>query len=198
MLSIRNDNPLFGYERWQTEDSYPREVMCAEVEKSGRDRLMLGIVGTGKAMERQIHLGHMEFSVASKDAIELNDDDFALVFAHLLEVDNTVKAFGGTAVERSFEAPSYRNELAQNYPNPFNPTTTIAFSIAQQSQVSLTIYDVTGRVVRRLVNDARSAGVYRILWDGRNDDGRGIGSGVYFYRLKAGQFVETKKMVLIR
>lgn len=89
-------------------------------------------------------------------------------------------------------------ELSQNYPNPFNPSTEIRFSLAKPSDVTLEVYDIMGRVVATLVNEPRSAGYHKVTWDGRNNAGQTVSSGVYFYRLKAGEFVATKKMVLLK
>jgi hypothetical protein len=88
--------------------------------------------------------------------------------------------------------------LLQNYPNPFNPTTRVAFGLAAPSNVSLRIYDAAGRLVRVLAEGARPAGNYSELWDGRDSGGRAVASGIYFYRLTAGAFTETKKMALLR
>ena len=88
--------------------------------------------------------------------------------------------------------------LAQNAPNPFNPSTTIQFGLAAQGRVTISIYDVSGRLVRTLIDGPRSPGLYKETWDGRNAGGGAVASGVYFYRLRAGTFSETKKMVLTR
>ncbi len=90
------------------------------------------------------------------------------------------------------------NALHQNHPNPFNPSTTITFSLRERGAVSLAIYDVAGRLVRVLIDDVMEAGPRDVTWDGRDNAGRGAASGVYFYRLEAGEFVETRKMVLLR
>jgi hypothetical protein len=84
-------------------------------------------------------------------------------------------------------------ELMQNFPNPFNPTTTIRFRLSMQGFTSLTIFDMLGREVQSLVSEKLSAGSYSIPWDGRD-----FSSGVYFYRLQAGNFVETKKLILLK
>jgi hypothetical protein len=88
--------------------------------------------------------------------------------------------------------------LSQNYPNPFNPTTTIDYSLRDRSQVTLKIYNVAGQLIRTLVNDAKTAGAHTISWDGRNNAGQTVSSGVYFYRLQAKEFVQTRKMVLLK
>ncbi len=92
--------------------------------------------------------------------------------------------------------------LSQNYPNPFNSTTLIRYHLpaisGQQSAISLKIYNIQGRLVRTLVDGYQAPGYYSVSWDARDDLGKEISSGIYFYRLKAGDFVETKRMVLLK
>ena len=88
--------------------------------------------------------------------------------------------------------------LAQNWPNPFNPITNIGFGIKEPAYVSLRIYDAAGRLVTTLIDESRPAGRYDTVWDGTDSAGGAVASGVYFYMLKAGQFEETKKMILLR
>jgi hypothetical protein len=88
--------------------------------------------------------------------------------------------------------------LSQNYPNPFNPSTVIAFGIEEPARVSLRIYDAAGRIVRVLLDERREAGRHEAIWDGRDEGGMPVGSGVYFYRFEAGAFSETNKMILLR
>lgn len=88
--------------------------------------------------------------------------------------------------------------LSQNYPNPFNPETNIEFSLSDEAKVNLTIYNVKGQVVNTLVNGSMFAGSYKVHWDGKDRSGNSIASGVYFYRLVAGDKVSTKKMVMIK
>jgi parallel beta-helix repeat protein len=86
--------------------------------------------------------------------------------------------------------------LAQNYPNPFNPTTTIKYALPEDTRVRITIYNLLGRKVRTLVNEYQSAGRRRIVWDSKNDEGNEVASGIYFYQIKAGDFTQSKKMVI--
>lgn len=88
--------------------------------------------------------------------------------------------------------------LSQNFPNPFNPITNIGFGIKEQGDVSLRIYDASGRLVTTLIDESRPAGRYTTEWNGQSTDGSSVASGVYFYRLRAGNFVRTRKMVLLR
>ncbi|MEM1424882.1 MAG: FlgD immunoglobulin-like domain containing protein, partial [Planctomycetota bacterium] len=88
--------------------------------------------------------------------------------------------------------------LDESYPNPFASATRIGYSLAEESYVSLVVLDVTGREVARLVDGVRTAGAHQVTWDGRNAQGRSLASGVYLYRLDAGSFSDTKRMVLTK
>lgn len=88
--------------------------------------------------------------------------------------------------------------LGSNYPNPFNPSTTFTYSLPQAGKVLVQIFDVTGRRVRMLVNEEKEAGVYNVMWDGRNDANLQVASGMYVYQIRSGSFVQAKKMMLIK
>jgi hypothetical protein len=130
----------------------------------------------------------------STDQIKLEIDEIVLADQNAVEIPVD---YGKTSVPKAFE-------LSQNYPNPFNPTTTIKYSLssvgdgAETLPTTLRIYNVLGEVVRTLVDEPKSPGVYHEVWDGKDDQGKEVASGIYFYRLKAGKFSETKKMVLLK
>jgi flagellar hook assembly protein FlgD len=88
--------------------------------------------------------------------------------------------------------------LYPNYPNPFNPTTTIRYDLSGGGPVRLTVFDITGALVRTLVDGERPAGIHEATWDGRDEKGREVASGVYFYRLEAGDYARTRKMLLVK
>jgi subtilisin family serine protease len=88
--------------------------------------------------------------------------------------------------------------LSQNHPNPFNPSTTISYSLPQAGQATLRIYNVGGQLIRILVDSIQSEGEYAVRWDGCDRDGQRVTSGIYFYRLSAGNWSQAKKMVLMR
>ncbi len=102
------------------------------------------------------------------------------------------------AIEHIVETVPSKFQLKQNYPNPFNPTTKIAFDLPKASKVTLTIYNTLGQKVRTLVNNQLSAGSYLVDWDGRNEAGMKVSSGLYIYRLETDNFVATKKMMLMK
>jgi hypothetical protein len=88
--------------------------------------------------------------------------------------------------------------LDQNYPNPFNPTTVIRFSLPKEDNVKLEVYDITGSLVKTILNEAVRAGNKEVTWDGTNYAGAKVASGMYFYRLQAGTFVASHKMLLLK
>ncbi len=109
------------------------------------------------------------------------------------------KSLGWTPLDVK-ELPGTPTEfaLAQNYPNPFNPTTSIRISIPMESHVRLQIFDMTGALVQTVIDEALHAGNMEVTWNGKNTIGSDVASGVYLYRLEAGSFISTKKMVLVR
>ncbi len=107
---------------------------------------------------------------------------------------------GATGVGTSTGEPGIprRFSLSQNYPNPFNAQTRIDFEVAEKDRVSLEIFNVLGQRVRTLIRDLRPAGSYQIVWDGKDHGGIPVASGIYFYRLRSGHLVQTRRMVLLR
>jgi predicted CXXCH cytochrome family protein len=103
-----------------------------------------------------------------------------------------------TGVSRNSDATPATFELTQNYPNPFNPSTQIGFALPKALNVRVNIYDITGKLVRSLVNESYAAGNYTATWDGQNLNGQQVASGVYIYRIEAGSFTSTKKMLMLK
>lgn len=88
--------------------------------------------------------------------------------------------------------------LRQNFPNPFNPSTSISYDINKESSVKLTVYDLLGSEIIQLVNQTEQPGIKVVQWDGRNNKGELVNGGVYLYKLEIGDYIETKKMVLLK
>ena len=130
----------------------------------------------------------------------------ANAFAVTLSTDEPARHFSvivgteGFAATHSDGVPltPLTDHLEQNYPNPFNPETVIAYQLGRRSRVVLDIYDGLGRRVRTLVDAEQTTGRHEVVWDGRNDAGRHVASGLYFYRLRAGSFNATRAMTLLR
>jgi hypothetical protein len=134
----------------------------------------------------------IEFDSTSARYIELillecNENTIASIWEiEFYGRDKFYKINNGTESPTSFM-------LSQNYPNPFNPSTTFEYSIAKQSSVLIRIYDLIGNEIETLVNEEKPVGTYELTWNASN-----LPSGVYFYQLQAGDFVETKKMILMK
>lgn len=141
-------------------------------------------------------LGDLNWFPAQKASWDVEADELRAELLTALETGVTPGGDTGTSVEPG-EIP-LSIELEQNYPNPFNPTTTIRFLIETPSQVTLEVFDVTGRRVATLLNDALARGQHTVAWDARNEAGQTVSSGVYFYRLQAGDIVQTKQMTFIK
>jgi hypothetical protein len=95
--------------------------------------------------------------------------------------------------EEKFEVVPTNLTLSQNYPNPFNPSTSFTYSIPEEAAITIKVFDITGKEIETLVNEEKPAGTYEITWYAEN-----LPSGVYFYQIRAGAFVETKKMILLK
>jgi hypothetical protein len=105
-----------------------------------------------------------------------------------------------TDVDGEGDQPNAPDKFAlfQNQPNPFNPETKISYYLSEGCEVKLTIYNILGRRVKTLFEGHQNAGVKTLVWDGKNDQGEQLSSGIYFYRLQAGEFIQTKKMNLLK
>jgi len=112
-------------------------------------------------------------------------------------IDVSGNTWNYTASVRVSAGTPRQYALNANYPNPFNPSTTISYSLIDAQHTKLTVFNAIGQTIRTLVNEPQAAGIHTVQWDGRNSLGEQVSSGVYFYRLEAGTFVKTKRMMLI-
>jgi hypothetical protein len=114
-------------------------------------------------------------------------------------VENAVLIFPKSSAVEEDQVEIPRDfELFQSYPNPFNNETIIKYSLSKPTQVSLSIFNLLGQKVRTLVKDEKQNGTMAVSWNGKDDRGREVSSGIYFYQLKAGEFSQTKRMVLLK
>ncbi|MCX7798002.1 MAG: T9SS type A sorting domain-containing protein [Melioribacter sp.] len=146
-----------------------------------------GIVYDAKSSVKRINSINFALSNLS-NATKLNLYDVQVDLGNPISIPDTIVSVRDVAAE--IPSDYY---LAQNYPNPFNPTTTIEFGLPKSENVKLTVYDLLGRVVAELVNENLNAGTYKVKFDASN-----LASGIYFYTLKAGDFVTTKKLMLMK
>ncbi|MFH1852426.1 MAG: T9SS type A sorting domain-containing protein [Candidatus Neomarinimicrobiota bacterium] len=202
-----------GFGTWEFAVSYP-ELFAAVVPISARD-----VPGVERLKDSNVWVFHG----ALDDGVPWQGAQF--MYNRLLNVDANVKLTMYANVGHWAWIPAYETDslwtwiLAQqsdyvvvidepiyshvfsldvNYPNPFNPTTTIGYNLQSESSINLSVYDVAGRLITTLINDHQSAGRYEILWNGRDISGNPVSSGVYFYQLSTGDYVQTRKMLLLK
>ncbi|MBN1154649.1 T9SS type A sorting domain-containing protein [candidate division KSB1 bacterium] len=138
-----------------------------------------------------VEQGHSYFwkilAFSGSDSIWSDERDWGFFVSH-----------SAIAVDEEEEVRSPGFKLYQNYPNPFNPNTTIHYSIDERGTVSITIYSVTGKIIRELVNKTLDAGDYEVVWDATDNMDNKVSSGLYFYRLKMINKIQYKKMIVAR
>jgi len=159
----------------------------------------------GWVMASNFENGTLKLAMAG--TTPLTDGAVAYVNLSLKDKDAVVSIQGSTImndqVAGALNAVKIREipsefSLSQNYPNPFNPTTSIKYAISENARVTLTIYNILGQAVRTLVNAEQESGFYTVRWDGTNDFGGKVSSGIYIYRISAGNFTSTVKMNLLK
>jgi hypothetical protein len=157
----------------------------------GADQIDITILGTDVSIGGSGEMARLTFQATAEDY----GVDFAS--ASLRGVDNEQMDARLEGYESGGDIPTVFR-LVQNSPNPFNPVTTIAFRVPHESRVAVRVYDVSGRVVRTLVDSIKEPGRHAAVWDGRNDQGQSCGSGVYFCVMETPEYSGSHKMVLLK
>jgi hypothetical protein len=141
------------------------------------------------------------------DSLGSRNDGLANLNIHTLTIDNNNYVYAGTdngvwrrslsditsVEEEQFDEIPTEFSLSQNYPNPFNPATSIQYQVSSVSLMSLVVYDILGNEIETLISEEKPAGTYELTWNASN-----LTSGIYFYQLKAGEYISTKKMILLK
>jgi len=156
-----------------------------ETEQKDDGVLYVAIAGS-KNLNEKAELISLRFEKTGNNVIDIN-----LVSAFLNETNVDAISNVNKNLPNKFE-------IYQNYPNPFNPETNIHYQIPKESKVVLKIYNILGQEVKTLVDEIKPAGFYSVKWNARNDFGRELASGIYFYRISAGDFNKTMKLILIK
>jgi len=117
---------------------------------------------------------------------------------NIIYFDNISFSSGTLSIDKKSEITPNSFLIRQNYPNPFNPTTQISYALPEDEVVTISIYDMSGRLVRTLLNGSQTAGYKSIQWNASNDRNELVSAGLYLYTIQAGEFRQTKKMVLLK
>ena len=180
---------------WNIGDVFGCAINVGDNDDTQRDHMLQWSAGHLDAAWSDVSLhGTVTFLADNKlQYVAINYDETV--------VNDSAEAWyflSSTSVEPEHNIPSSFS-LKQNYPNPFNPTTTIRYELDRTDKVSLTIYNVTGEVVRNLLSGiTQNPGTHEIVWDAKDNNGTEVSSGIYFYQIKQGTSVANKKMVLMR
>ena len=138
----------------------------------------------------QAMFGEIEWDVSVRDSmVEVTSENGALTLG--VNASAAVLSINGELLPEVFS-------LHQNYPNPFNPVTKLRYDLPENGHVNITIYDMLGREIKTLINQTQDAGYRSIIWDATNDYGKPVSAGMYLYQIQAGEYISTKKMVLLK
>ena len=138
----------------------------------------------------QAMFGEIEWDVSVRDSmVEVTSENGALTLG--VNASAAVLSINGELLPEVFS-------LHQNYPNPFNPVTKLRYDLPENGHVNITIYDMLGREVKTLINQTQDAGYRSIIWDATNDYGKPVSAGIYLYQIQVGEYISTKKMVLLK
>jgi hypothetical protein len=163
--------------------SLPEGWLVASNIENGKLKIAMAGVNSlidGNLAVIELSLKDKESVVSIQGSVKMND-----------ELNATMKPVDLREIPTNFS-------LSQNYPNPFNPTTNIKYGIPQDATVKLMVYNSLGQVVKTIVNLQQKAGYYTARWDGTNESGSKVSSGMYIYRITAGNYTHSIKMNLIK
>jgi len=154
----------------------------------------LGVIKVASYFQNEKFNGTITLGFKSKG---LNSDMNLKMSNAEVAINGAVSAVSGAPAVTLKALPTVYG-LSQNFPNPFNPSTTITYSVPKTSRVELCVYNMAGQKVRTLVNSTQAASFYKVVWNGKNDFGQSVASGIYFYKLVAGDYSKVVKMNLIK
>lgn len=188
-------------------DAAKREVIIGLISQASSERKPELAAGEGAIANLVFTVDNPSTSNLTIEAVTTKNPDHSLIFLYR-DMQNGVVNF--RKVEPKFDRVSLslsgaagialpvEYALEQNYPNPFNPSTNIAFALPKAGKVEVSVFNVLGQQVNTLLSEELPAGSHTIVWDGTNDRGASVASGIYFYRIVAGDFSQTKKMLMLK
>lgn len=197
LLAVNNHHDALKFVKWTPDPDLDAKTLVTTNYRFDHKVLFTGIFGQKPLNGDMVDIGRFEFEILNNRG-GYTAEDFRLFVGDMLTADRVPMQL--VDVDYQTKQPNFqiRDHLAQNYPNPFNPSTTIEYSIATGTPVELTIYNVLGQRVCKLVDKYQAANRYKVVWDGRNDQGVPVASGAYFCRIKTNNYVNTKKLLLLK
>lgn len=197
-IGLRNDGMNYDSIVWKKSEAIGSEVLVVPIENMGRRMLFLSGFGNSSLKGSRLELGTLEVNARTGGNGRIEVGEFNLVFGDIMLENGGIGRLNGVKSDNLDDVGRGANWDVGNYPNPFNPKTMIEYSLAKGTDVNISIYNVAGQLVRVLVSGKQKADRYNVIWDGRDDSGRSVSSGVYFCRFKTKEAERAKKLILLR
>ena len=171
------------------------DTVCfgTNVWKSKPDTVIFTSVGSALYLFVPQELTSLNNNINGHYDVTVNGTHYTMGLSNVIFLDPLV-----TSVKYSKDNNPTEFGISQNYPNPFNPSTTINYQLAVSENVTIKIFDITGKLVRTLLNQRNSVGYHSITWNGNNDDGKSVSSGTYLYQIRIANSVQTKRMLFLK
>jgi hypothetical protein len=197
-IGLSHVNPALEFVGFEQSASAGGVLIAAETDNPRQEILIAGF-DMGKNSGASIEGGTLVFALKGEGTFKASDAPFKMEFCDVMDTRGGIATTSGSEIASDAATPpALKTALGSNYPNPFNPMTTIEYSIANDLQVNLSIYNVNGQLVRTLVNKLQKSNAYSVVWNGKDNGGNSVGSGIYFSRMVAGDFKQSKKLILLR
>jgi hypothetical protein len=200
IISLTNDALAYNLSYWVA----PQDTAYFSENYS----LMISTAGTNIAVFSTLISETLTNTSWEQRTLPLNEyigQNIYIAFRHHNSTDNFMIKIDDIEIERALVNDEEviipviaQTALKGNYPNPFNPETSIAFDLANDGNVCIDIFNIKGQKVKALVNDRFSSGTHSVVWNGKDDNGKNVGSGIYFYNMKSGKYTSTRKMILMK
>jgi len=182
-------NPDLNFESCLLDNSATPDVLLAANPKAGEIKIAF-------ASSQSLNVQGIKMNLLFNPQNPVNPSASDFEFADIM-VDEKSAVITAVAINDQKELPT-EWALTQNYPNPFNPETIISYHVPQPSHVIIEVFNLLGQRLQKLVDDKKEVGIYQVTWDGRDESGNSVGSGIYIYKMQTDGFVAIKKMALVR
>ena len=194
-IEIEFDNNLISFQDFQLSELSENFSIKTKVQDGS-----LRVVAAGAtSLNIDGVLGNVYFNIPTIDVEELNIELTSLQWnENVIEEDVLVATFANSTLGTEGELIPKTFALHDNYPNPFNPSTRLMYDLANETNVSLIVYDALGREIITLVDGFQNAGFQSVRWNGKDKFGSNVAAGIYIYTIRAGDFISTKKMLLLK
>jgi len=202
-IMLNNELTNIEYVGFIPNNAIGKTALAIPTRNSMRDIVFVAAFGGDALNGCTIELGTLIYRKANSVArvrpgIDAGTSGVYVIYGEGLDINHRVWIINSSAVSGDEKGVPQTDYLAANYPNPFNPGTYIDYGISENSWVKIDVYDIGGHIIKTLHNGRKEGGHFKVYWDGRNEEGRLMASGVYFCRMRTAGHEITRKLVLMR